>query len=80
MLPMQDGASSNPGQGTKIPHAAQPKKKKKFKKQPLFLDLCCYLWTYRVSILIEMSRVPVSIYTFVPQLVVPRTQVKDAVF
>ena len=61
-----------------MPHSQ--KKKKKFKKQPLFLDLCCYLWTYRVSILIEMSRVPVSIYTFVPQLVVPRTQVKDAVF
>ena len=59
-----------------MPHS----QKKKFKKQPLFLDLCRYLWTYRVSILIEMSRVPVSIYTFVPQLVVPRTQVKDAVF
>ena len=54
--------------------------KKKFKKQPLFLDLCCYLWTYRVSTPIEMSRVPESIHTFVPQSVVPWIQVKGVVF
>ena len=32
----------------------------------MLLDLCRHLWTYRVSILIEMSSVPVSIYQCSP--------------